>query len=198
MRWPPTSAGWKVPGNPMTQREFQSIDELTKWLMGAGIDTVRWGQGESKRLDDLWLEYTAGEASFRDDPPARLLDVAEIIIRRNDTVLIEVEQEFADGRRRARLVPPSEKLKPGESPRGAALRCLREELGLASEDVTLGETWITIEDAAVSSSYPGLPTHYIFRTFEATADSLPDEDFYRENSAPGDPIRRHLWGWRKR
>ena len=93
---------------------------------------------------------------------------------------------------------PKEKKKPGESPRGAALRCLGEELGLAGEDVTLGETWITTEDAAVSPSYPGLPTHYIFRTFEATADSLPDEDFYRENSAPGDPIRRHLWGWRKR
>lgn len=192
------SAGLKGPDNPMAQREFQSIDELAQWLMGAGIDTARWGHGESKRLDDLWLEYVTGEASFRDAPPARLLDVAEIIIRRGDTVLIEVEQEFADGRRRARLVPPSEKMKSGEGPRGAALRCLREELGLASEDVVLGETWITTEDAAVSPSYPGLPTRYIFRTFEATTAGLPDEDFYRENNAPGDPIHRQLWGWRKR
>lgn len=182
----------------MARRDFQSPDELTAWLVMSGIDVSGWGDGNSKTPGNLWQEYAAGESSFIDDPPARLVEVAQLIIRRDDAVLIEIEQEFTDGRRRARLVPPSEKVKPGEDPRDAALRCLREELGLASEDVALGETWITTEDMAVSPSYPGLPTYYIFHTFEARVDSLPDEDFYRKNSAPGDPIRRHLWGWRKR
>jgi hypothetical protein len=180
----------------MARREFQTMDEVADWLTEVGIDATRWGRGESKGLADLWLEYKSGEATFRDDPPTRLIEVAEIIIRRGDAILIEVEQEFIDGRRRARLVPPSEKLKLGEDPRAAALRCLREELGLTAEQMVMGEEMDRTEAVADSPSYPGLSTRYLFHTFEATADSLPNEDFYRENTAPDDPIRRHRWGWR--
>lgn len=181
----------------MERRKFQGIDELAAWLAEAGIDTTDWGRGESKRIEDLWLEYQAGEVIFEDKPPARRLVVAEIIIRRGDAVLLELEQEFSDGRRRARLVPPSEKLKSGEEPRAAALRCLREELGLAEGEASLGDEEGVTEHAAFSPSYPGLPTHYRFHTFSGTAESLPDEDFYRENLALDDPIRRQLWGWRR-
>ena len=181
----------------MARREFQTMGELADWLVGVGIEPASWGRGEAKRLADLWMEYQSGEATFRDDPPTRLIEVAEIIIRRGDALLIEVEQEFIDGRRRARLVPPSEKMKPGEAPRTAALRCLREELGLTAEDVVMEKEADRTEAVADSPSYPGLSTCYLFHTFEATADGLPDEDFHRDNTAPDDPIRRHLWGWRK-
>lgn len=181
----------------MAWRDFQNVSELAGWLAASGVDVDSWGQGESKRLSDLWVEYESGEAAFEDDPPTRLLEVAEIIIRRGDTSLIEVEQEFSDGRRRARFVPPSEKLKPGESPLAAARRCLSEELGLTEAGVTLDPVYKLTEGTADSPSYPGLLTRYRFHTFEAAAAGLPDEDFYRDNAAPDDPIRRHRWGWRR-
>ena len=181
----------------MGQQAFQTPAELAACLAASGIDTAGWGVGPFKGLADLWAEYTSGEATFQDEPVMRLIEVAETIIRRGDAVLMEIEQEFADGRRRARLVPPSEKLKAGEAPRPAALRCLGEELGLGETDVTLGEKPSLMEGVADSPSYPGLQTHYRFYAFEATTDALPNEDFYRDNVAPGDPVRRHLWGWRE-
>jgi hypothetical protein len=181
----------------VARRAFHDISELAGWLAAAGIHTTNWGEGESKRLIDLWVEYANGEATFVDNPPIRVIAVAEVVIRRGDTILIEVEQEFRDGRRRARSVPPSEKMKPGENPLAAARRCLREELGLMEADVTLDPGYKLTEGTANSPSYPGLLTRYRFHTFEATIDGLPDEDFYRENTAPDDPICRHLWGWRE-
>jgi 8-oxo-dGTP pyrophosphatase MutT (NUDIX family) len=180
----------------VTRREFQNVSELAGWLAALGVDADSWGQGESKRLIDLWAEYESGEAALEDNPPSRTIEVAEVIIRRGDAVLIEVEQEFSDGRRRARLVPPSEKMRPGESPLDAARRCLREELGLLVAEVTLRQEYVLAEAVADSPSYPGLLTRYRFHTFEAAAAGLPDEDFYRDNAAPDDPIRRHRWGWR--
>lgn len=181
----------------MTRRDFQSRDELNEWLAAAGIDTQDWGKAGTKTPDDLWQEYAAGESAFVDDPPGRLVEVVQLFIRRGGALLVELAQEFADGRGRVRMLPPSEKLKGDEAPRAAALRCLREELWLTEKDVRLAETAKTVEDAAVAPSYPGLLTHYTFHMFEATTESLPDEDFYRSNAAPDDPIRRHLWGWRE-
>lgn len=180
----------------MIRREFDSVAELSAWLAAAGIDTACWGEGEAKGLDDLWQEYVDGETAFREVPPARELTVAQVFIRRGPLVLIELAQEFTDGRRRVRLMPPSEKLKGDEPPRAAARRCLREELRLGEDDARFDATSRIVEGTADSPSYPGLPTHYVFHQFEATAESLPDEDFYIDNRAANDPIRRHLWGWR--
>lgn len=180
----------------MARREFHSPDELGAWLVASGIDVSQWGGGGSKTVDDLWREYLGGESTFDDDPPSRLVEVAQLIIKRGDAALIELEQVFADGRRRTRMRPPSEKLLRGETPRAAALRCLQEELGLSTAGAAIEGDGETTELIAGSPSYPGLPTRYVFHTFEVTDTGLPDGDFYRENSAPGDPIRRHLWGWR--
>ncbi|HRO25773.1 MAG TPA: NUDIX domain-containing protein [Promineifilum sp.] len=180
----------------MPRRDFQSPDDLVVWLVASGIDVSEWGNGDSKTTADLWHEFVVGESSFIDYPPGRLVEVAQLLIRRGDAILIEIEQEFADGRRRVRMRPPSEKLVRGEEPRTAAIRCLKEELGLSSAEVTVGADHEITEESVDSPSYPGLPTHYRFHTFEVATDSLPDGDFYRENIAPGDPVRRHLWGWR--
>lgn len=180
----------------MARREFHSPGELGAWLVASGINVSHWGRGGSKTLDDLWREYLAGESTFDDDPPSRWVEVAQLVIKRGDATLIELEQVFADGRRRTRMRPPSEKLLRGETPRAAALRCLQEELGLSAAGVAIEDNHETIEETADTPSYPGLPTRYLFQILEVTDTGLPDGDFYRENSAPGDPIRRHLWGWR--
>lgn len=182
----------------MTHRQFANPDDLAAWLKAAGIDISNWGQGNAKSVADLWLEYASGESVFDDAPPARVVAVAQVIIRRGDAVLLEIAQEFADGRRRERLRPPSEKLKRGEEPLAAALRCLSEELGLSARDVVIENARPSTVQTVDSPSYPGLPTRYRFTTFDAAAPGLPDEDFYRDNAAPGDPIRRHHWGWRQK
>lgn len=176
-------------------REFQTQAELAAWLASSGIDLSGWGSGAAKGLADLWHEYRTGETRFEDDPPARVVEVAQVIIRRGERVLIELAQEMADGRRRERLRPPSEKLLAGESPHNAAVRCLREELGL---DVAPGELISRgVEEwQSDSPSYPGLPTRYRLYSFETTGAALPDEPFKRDNAADGDPVRRHWWVWR--
>lgn len=181
----------------MARREFQKPAELGAWLAGAGIDTATWGEGEAKALDDLWGEYLKGESSFDDEPPSRVIKVVQLVIRRGDAILTEIDQLFADGRRRTRMRPPSEKLARGEEPRAAVLRCLSEELGLRAADVVIEREREPYEVISDSPSYPGLPTRYFFHTFEVAAENLPDEDFYRDNSAAGDPVRRHQWGWRR-
>jgi len=180
----------------VSERRFQSEGELAGWLAEAGVATAGWGRAGAKQPGDLWAEYRNGESRFVDDPPARLIAVAQVVLRRGDTVLLELAQEFADSRRRVRLRPPSEKMKPGESPRAAALRCLAEELGLGEGEVTLSEEGQVSEEEADSPSYPGLTTRYRFHVFAATAAALPDADFARDNHAADDPIRRHYWGWR--
>ncbi len=176
-------------------RDFETRAELAAWLVAAGIDLSGWGAGAAKGVDDLWQEYRDGESRFDDEPPSRVVDVAQVIIRRGDRLLVELAQEMADGRRRERLRPPSEKLMAGESPRDAAARCLLEELGLVVAPGELISRGVE-ERAADSPSYPGLPTRYHLYTFETTAAALPDEPFARENAADGDPVRRHYWGWR--
>jgi hypothetical protein len=92
-----------------------SLDDLTLWLAARGISTQGWGAGLAKSAADLWQEIEAGESRLEDDPPRRVVEVVQVWVR--DTagrVLIEREQELADGRLRARNRPPSEKLKPGE------------------------------------------------------------------------------------
>lgn len=180
----------------MSQVKFEDIGELQAWLENAGIDLAAWGQRDAKQMTDLWQEYQDGESSFFDDPPFRVVEVAQIHIRRGELILIELGQEFNDGRRRVRGRPPAEKMKQGEEPRAAAIRCLHEELGLAAEEVCLQGKETMAEESIISTSYPGLPSQYRHYTFNATVDSLPDEDFYRDD-LPASPIRRNWWGWRR-
>lgn len=180
--------------------EFENDRVLEKWLASRGIDWEAWGSAGSKTISNLWNEYEQGEISFGDDPPTRAVRVVQIILRREKHVLLEIAQEFSDGRIRERELPPSEKIIFGESQFAAAERCLREELGLDSQQIhLLNSTAASYERVADSPSYPGLRTYYTVYTIEATAEGLPDSDFWRENEAvaAGDPVKRHLWGWRR-
>jgi len=82
---------------------------------------------------------------------------------------------------------------------GAARRCLLEELGLAVSEGALYESAPPYDRAVDSPSYPGLATVYHVHSVAVAAEDLPglpDADFWLDNSAPADPVRRHYWGWR--
>lgn len=174
---------------------------LEAWLAAAGIPLEQWGRGQAKTVADLWTEIASGEATLRDNPPRREVAVAQVLIRRGDQLLIEIEQELSDGRRRMRQRPPSEKLQGGEDALAAARRCLAEELGLALPVTQLYEVEPPDTFSRVSPSYPGLPTRYAVHTVRVDDEALPlaelpPADFWRDNRGNTDPIRRHLWGWR--
>lgn len=177
---------------------IQSLRQLKHWLVSKGIDTSYWGQGSTKTLESLWNEIVGAETGLQDDPPLRIIDVVQVIIRHGDEMLIEAEQEFADKRRRRRSHPPSEKMKRGECHLEAAARCLQEELGLELEDFEiLPDTYHQRQDELESPSYPGLHTCYVFHVVEAKVKGLPTTDFWTNESAqnPNDPIKRHYWTW---
>lgn len=181
-------------------KEFTDRTELADWLEEMGIDLYAWGTGSYKSIANLWDEYKAGEVSFADDPPMRIVKVVQIHVQQDDAFLFEVEQQFSDGKRRFRNQPPAEKIKQGETSIDAAYRCLQEELGLKPGQVAkISLADEQDEEVTLSPSYPGLPTTYLIHEIKAHVIGLPKEDFWRENMAAsdGDPVSRHLWSWRK-
>ncbi len=129
-----------------------------------------------------------------------MVNVAQVIIRRGEYVLLEAEQVFGDGQRRYRGKPPAEKIKPGETYMEAAARCLQEELGVETGQIQLfPDTHRQVKTYAMSSSYPGLPALYNLHTVEAAVSGLPETEFWRDNRSftAGDPVKRHKWVWRR-
>lgn len=182
----------------MIVNQFASIDALERWLKEHKISYEGWGHNSSKSLLNLWQELEAGEVQLTDNPPLRVVDVVQLIIRQNDTILVEAEQEFFNGQRRYRNQPPSEKIKPGETIQKGAYRCLQEELGLTAERVVLQMESLKQHQTNTNSiSYPGLPSQYNFHLLEAAVSGLPAEGFWRENLTEGtvDPVKRHRWVW---
>lgn len=177
---------------------FSSVEELEHWLRAHEVDVTSWGTGGSKTVAVLWSELHHGESQLRSAPPRRLVAVVRVIIRRDDRVLLETAQQFDDGRCRFRGQPPSEKMRQGEPPEEAAVRCLAEELGVAAGDVWLApgsmRRW---EHERESLSYPGLVSCYYFYSVEASVPRLPDRPFSTRESAPGpgEPVQRHFWEW---
>jgi ADP-ribose pyrophosphatase YjhB (NUDIX family) len=182
-------------------QEFQNIAELERWLSAQAVDTARWGSDGAKTVENLWQEYRRGEVAFQDEPAARMVNVVQILLRRGDLLLIEIAQELDEGRMRQRGLPPSEKFIAGESPLAAARRGLMEELALDPARVESIElAGDAFKRAVESPSYPGLLTIYTVHTVEVLGADLPAADFWLDNKAAlhGDPVQRHLWGWRRR
>ena len=179
---------------------FPDKASLEIWLTRNGVDISAWGTGSSKTLTDLWHELNAGEIILHEYPPLRVVNVVQVIIRRNGTILVETEQVLRNGRKRRRNQPPAEKFKPGETYHEAALRCLQEKIGIAARLITIHpNTHRQVKTYAHSFSYPGLPSLYNVNIVEADVQELPIVDFWRDNQSftSGDPVEKHCWGWRK-
>jgi hypothetical protein len=177
-----------------------SPDELSRLLVAGGVEISQWGNGSTKSVDDLWAEIVAGESRIRTQPLQRVvLGAVSVLIRRGEHVLIETLQVFASGMVRPRHLPPAEKMQPGEQPIDTAIRCLREELGLAHRDIEIVASSSPLRREMHSSpSYPGLATEYMFYTVEARVKGLPDGDFatYEYGAHENEWIMRHDWTWR--
>lgn len=175
-------------------QNFGSPAELEQWLNEQGLDPGRW----HKSVAHLWAEIAAGESHLQAPPPLRLVEVVQIIIRRGQRQLIEVQQQFGDESTRQRLTPPAEKIKGGENFLVAAGRGLAEELGLAPNQYQLlPHTYHQKIVQSDSPSFAGLPTRYTIHLVEANAPTLPATDFYTNEGAADDPVSKHFWAWKE-
>lgn len=177
--------------------QFTTITELKSWLTSYGIDTTRWGCGVAKSVENLWSEIVAGETELLEEPPLRLVRVVQVIIGRDDKILVEAAQEFGDNQQRQRGFPPAEKVKPQETIQEAAFRCLREELQVEANRVELVSVSEPKQISQESPSYPGLPTRYLTYRVEVKVTGLPEGEFWTQESthADGDPVTNHHWQW---
>lgn len=179
--------------------KFSSNDELEKWLIDQKIDLLLWNRGNAKSVENLFNEIILGDSLIQLNPPMRIIHVVQVLIFRNQTLLVEIEQEMNDERTRKRNLPPSEKMKPGEDCRQAAIRCLVEELQVSEDQVAI----LTTDCKAFiryrnSRSYPGLKSKYFVYHVQAQVEQLPEENFWskeKESLKHTDIVRRHYWGW---
>ncbi|MFN8456945.1 MAG: NUDIX domain-containing protein, partial [Anaerolineae bacterium] len=167
------------------------------WLTSKSIDTTEWGCGVTKSVENLWSEIIAGETELQDEPPLRLVRIVQVLVYQRDKTLVEVGQEFGEGQQRYRGFPPSEKVKPQESPQEAALRCLQEELQVEPNQAELVSVLEPEQIYQESPSYPGLATCYLTYGVEVKVMGLPEGEFWTNESphADGDPVTNHHWGW---
>jgi hypothetical protein len=179
----------------------QSPKALQDLLIAHRIDVSQWGQTDAKTVINLWQELVAGEVYLQEPPLCRIVPgVVRLLIRQGNCLLIEVQQTFYDGRTRFRGIPPSEKLRHGESYRDGALRCVEEELRVERSKVQVLERTHQIHHACHrSQSYPGLHSQYTFHTVDVQVQGLPQEAFstdeYRQHD--GALSVTNYWAWQE-
>lgn len=184
--------------------QLKNKDDLRKQLVATGINVSKWGIDGTKTLGNLWNEIAKGESHLVYEANGRITrvvsGVVEVIIRRAGKILVESEQEFADGCIRIRNRPPVEKMMPEESSRDAVIRCLQKELGVARRNIhVIKVAYKPREEVKDSPSYPELRSRYAFFPVEARVQGLPKTDFETpESSDKGEIlIRRHKWAWKR-
>lgn len=181
--------------NPLT---VASLQELRDWLAGKGIPTHLWGNGQVKRVEDLWSELGTGECVLTDPPPERQVSCVSLVIRWGDKQLMEVGQVLANGETRQRHQSPAEKMLPGESVEAAAFRCVEEELGVSREScLVVPDTHTEKVNKGESPSYPGLKSRYVVHEIEMEVPGLPKSAFRTPEAVKsGDTtVVMHLWDW---
>jgi hypothetical protein len=149
--------------------EIKNLEHLNQTLNDYDINPNDWGNGETRTLKELYKEIVDGETELSDNfgELIRTVTVVGIVVTCNDFKLKEDRQEFTDGRIRHRdlTVSCAEKLIKGETPKQAAVRCIKEELGIEIHESEL-VPHVNHSTADMSSSYPGLKCVYHRNQFD--------------------------------
>ena len=195
----------KANTNPAEPPEFATRDDLRVFLEAHGVDTIAWGVGGAKRVEDCLKELHEKDCTLAlaGGKVFRSVAVVKLVIRNPEVLahhLVCYEQQMADGRRRPRNVLLSEKMRIGETPQHAALRAIREELGsvksIQQDDILLKEsTHLAWEEVVESASYPNLPTRYELHQFEMRVRGLSKESFSTWESDGAGKAKIHYWRW---
>jgi hypothetical protein len=149
--------------------EFNSeLTNLINILKRHDIPVDLWGTGKSKTINHLLKELQNSECSLEEENESitryiEFVGIKVYYIDKEDQrwILKEERQEFNDGRVRRRNIPNSvsEKMKFGENPTFAAIRGIKEELGVDINSNQLSK-YSDLHYDGGSVSYPGLDTKY--------------------------------------
>jgi hypothetical protein len=143
------------------------INNLKIKLNKFSIPIDNWGTGKSKTINHLFDELSNNECELLeiDGSLVRIIEFVGVKIYYNSKderwFLKEDRQEFNDGRIRRRTMPSSvsEKMKFGEDPLNAAIRGIKEELGIDIKSTQISKRRDLFYNGG-SLSYPGLQTKY--------------------------------------
>lgn len=159
------------------------------------LDLSLYGKGQAKDFESLITEINQGESViiWEGNKPIRLLQVCRVRVLCGEQELYEDRQQFADGRTRKRGIRGlAEKLMPDEAPEVAAVRALKEELGIVEEVPIIPDG--TQQEEKESPSYPGLLSRYIFHDFIAQLPPHLHQDEYVEGC--NDDVKRTYFTWK--
>jgi len=132
------------------------------------IDTAVFGKGKAKTVEQLAAEVNSGASRLMLDATEhkKLVRVCDVVVLKlksdgGERILIETEEEFCDGRRRATNWLPGATKEPYENTRQVAERILKEFLKLDPKGVELDLRGVErVEEENESISYPGVTTVY--------------------------------------
>lgn len=160
--------------------ELISAENVQNMLRKHKVPFNRWGKGPTKTFEHLMRELELGESTLIETQGGKLLRLVGVVRvtvehKRGSLMylLVETEQRFANGSTRQRgLRFVGGKISAGESPQIAAVRELKEEIGLEGADV---EVLRKFQVSDHSPSFPGLRVLYV--CFDCHCLMLPQ--FYR-------------------
>ena len=166
-----------------------TLEELKQLMIEANVPVNEYGRGEAKDIDDLQKEISDGECTIavaHDGTLTRQVKPVwvNVLCRLGDgriMVLREEKQVFKDGRVRKRNLPSSlgEKLKAGESTDDAALRALKEEIGVI--EVTTMEKVHEESRTFTPPTFPGIKSTYSSTFYDVVIpESAYDAEGYVE------------------
>lgn len=178
-----------------TEPESIASDLITSLLTLAKIDYSNWGTlAGSKPLTNLVKEVENKETklSLVSNTLLRLCRISYVIVRYKNLTLVEEKTVWKDGRPpRVRLLPGSiaEKALSNESEEEAAVRGLKEELGLSTKLSLLCVRGYKQD----SPAYPGLPSFFADTIFEV---ELSDEQYVSSDYVENDNEKKTFFVWK--
>lgn len=140
-----------------------------KMLQDYDIDIAKFGVGEAKTLEELASEVQNGSARLMLDATThkKLVRVVDVVLLRlyssqkKDRLLIEVAEQYPDGRRRSATRLPGSKKLPHENSQETAIRIMKDLLGMSAAGAHfVFEDKEVYEEEMDSPSFPGVRTVY--------------------------------------
>lgn len=142
-----------------------SEENVKDYLVKYNINLDAFGQGSAKTLGQIAQEMSQGESCLMENSSGKVVRVTDVCVLRlseqppGKRILVETEQQYADGRRRTVNRLPGTKRRPNENIITTARRILATMLKIEEDEVNMGQTEL-LEEEKDSPSYPGIMTVY--------------------------------------
>jgi hypothetical protein len=173
---------------------FVSPNDLYLFLSDKGVPLDLFGSGNAKTVDQLYEEIQSGETKLLYDEGVLIRYFRGVVVHVYSGVykLHEDRQEFKDGRiRRRNFDFLGEKMVNGEAPVDAALRCIKEEIGIDVSNLEYQRR--ELKPHADSMSYPGIITIGDLYHFNVTLES---SDFNLDGYIEYQDAKTNYYVWR--